>query len=167
MHGTKVVEALEISKESIEKIIHTYEQDQRYALAIMQDMQRTFQYVPKEGMQQLSAYLGCPISSLYAMATFYKALSLEPKGRHIIKCCDGTACHIRGSSTLIDGIQNVLGIHPSETTKDGEFSFETVNCLGSCALAPVLVVDDVYYGKVTLEKLRKILEETQKGGAAE
>ncbi|MEF9941108.1 MAG: NADH-quinone oxidoreductase subunit NuoE [Lachnospiraceae bacterium] len=163
----KAVNTLEIATESIEKIIHTYEQDQRYALAIMQDMQRTFQYVPKEGIQQLSAYLGCPISSLYAMATFYKALSLKPKGKHIIKCCDGTACHIRGSSTLIDGIQSVLEIQPGETTKDGEFSFETVNCLGSCALAPVLVVDDVYYGKVTLEKLRTILKEIQKGGATE
>lgn len=101
-----------------------------------------------------------------AMATFYKALSLVPKGEHIIKCCDGTACHIRGASTLIDGIERELGIGPGETTKDGLFSFETVNCLGSCALAPVLVVDDVYYGKVTLEKLREIIEDVRKGGAA-
>ena len=157
---------LEVSKESIERIIHSYECSQRYALAIMQDMQRTYQYVPREGLEALAEYLGCPVSALYAMATFYKALSLVPKGEHTIKCCDGTACHIRGASTLIDGIERELGIGPGETTEDGLFSFETVNCLGSCALAPVLVVDDVYYGKVTLEKLREIIEDVRKGGAA-
>ena len=157
---------MEVSIESIEKIIHSYECSQRHALAIMQDMQRTYQYVPREGMEALARYLGCPVSALYAMATFYKALSLVPKGEHIIKCCDGTACHIRGASTLIDGVRRELGIGPGETTEDGFFSFETVNCLGSCALAPVLVVDDVYYGKVTLEKLKEILNEVRKGGAA-
>ncbi|MEG0722377.1 MAG: NAD(P)H-dependent oxidoreductase subunit E [Lachnospiraceae bacterium] len=154
-----------MSATQIEKIIESYEKDQRYALAIMQDMQRAFQYVPKEGIKQLSEYLECPVSSLYAMATFYKALSLVPKGKHIVKCCDGTACHIRGAATLVDGVSRILGIAPGETTKDGEFSFETVNCLGSCALAPVLVVDDVYYGKVTLEKLQSILSQMQEGGA--
>lgn len=157
---------MEVTRESLDKIIHSYECSQRYALAILQDMQRAYQYVPKEGLEALAGYLECPVSSLYAMATFYKALSLTPKGEHIIKCCDGTACHIRGASTLIDGVKRELGIDPGETTADGLFSFETVNCLGSCALAPVLVVDDVYYGKVTLEKLKEILEDVRKGGAA-
>ena len=156
---------MEVSKENIDEIIHSYECSQRYALAIMQDMQRRYQYVPKEGLDALAEYLGCPVSSLYAMATFYKALSLVPKGEHIIKCCDGTACHIRGASTLIDGVERELGISPGETTSDGLFSFETVNCLGSCALAPVLVVDDVYYGKVTLEKLKEIIQTVREGGA--
>lgn len=159
-----MVESVEVTAEKIDQIIQSYQKNQRYALAIMQDMQRTFQYVPREGLQALSVYLGCPEASLYAMATFYKALSLIPKGEHIIKCCDGTACHIRGATTLVDGIERELGILPGETTEDGLFSFETVNCLGSCALAPVLVVDDVYYGKVTLEKLRNILAEIREGG---
>lgn len=156
---------MEVSKENIDEIIHSYECSQRYALAIMQDMQRRYQYVPKVGLDALAEYLGCPVSSLYAMTTFYKALSLVPKGEHIIKCCDGTACHIRGASTLIDGVERELGISPGETTSDGLFSFETVNCLGSCALAPVLVVDDVYYGKVTLEKLKEIIQTVREGGA--
>lgn len=88
-----------------------------------------------------------------------------PKGEHIIKCCDGTACHIRGASTLIDGVERELGISPGETTSDGLFSFETVNCLGSCAMAPVLVVDDVYYGRVTPEKLKGIIQTVREGGA--
>lgn len=149
--------------EKIEVIIGKYEPNQRYALAIMQDMQRAFNYVPREGLSRLSEYLNCPISALYSMATFYKALSLIPKGKYIIKCCDGTACHIRGSSVLIDGVYSELGLKPGETTSDGLFTFETVNCLGSCALAPVLVVGDTYYGKVTLEKLKEIIDNYKEG----
>lgn len=158
---------MEVTEKNMREIIEGYEPDQRYALAIMQDMQRTFQYVPREGLELLAAHLGCPVSALYSMATFYKALSLVPKGVHIIKCCDGTACHIRGASTLIEGIARELGIGPGETTPDGQFSLETVNCLGSCALAPVMVIDDVYYGKVTLERLKEILSEVRKGGSGQ
>lgn len=146
-----------ISKEQIESILQSYPREQRYSLAIMQDMQRAFNYIPREGLEALSAYLGCPLSSLYSMATFYKALSLKPKGKHIIKLCDGTACHIRGSVNLRGGVERILGIGDGETTVDGLFSLELVNCLGSCALAPVMVVDETYYGKVTMEQLPEIL----------
>lgn len=117
-------------------------------------------------MEALANYLGCPMSSLYAMATFYKALSLKPKGRHIIKLCDGTACHIRGSANLLSGIERLLGIQAGETSADGQFSLELVNCLGSCALAPVMVVDDTYYGKVTMERLPEILAQYREEGQA-
>ena len=143
----------------INEIIHNYPNEQRYSLAIMQDMQREFNYIPREGMEALAEYLGCALSVLYSMATFYKALSLKPKGKHIIKLCDGTACHIRGSITLKDGITRALGIDDGETTEDGLFSLELVNCLGSCALAPVMVVDDVYYGKMTVEKLPEVINQ--------
>ena len=157
---------MEVSEKRIEEIIHSYQPDRRYALAILQDMQREFQYVPRgRAWRRWRRNWAARCLPLYAMATFYKALSLVPKGRHIIKCCDGTACHIRGASTLIDGIRRELKIGPGETTQDGMFSLETVNCLGSCALAPVLVVDDVYYGKVTLEKLKEILQTVREGGA--
>jgi len=146
-----------VSMERIDAILHSYPCEQRFSLAIMQDMQHEFNYIPKEGMEALSAYLGCSLASLYSMATFYKALSLKPKGRHIIKLCDGTACHIRGSVNLYGGIQRLLGIRDGETSADGLFSLELVNCLGSCALAPVMVVDETYYGKVTMEKLPEIL----------
>ena len=143
----------------INEIIHNYPAEQRYSLAIMQDMQRQFNYIPREGMEALAEYLGCALSVLYSMATFYKALSLKPKGKHIIKLCDGTACHIRGSITLKEGITRALGIDDGETTEDGMFSLELVNCLGSCALAPVMVVDDVYYGKMTVEKLPEVINQ--------
>ena len=144
-------------KKLIEEIIHNYPAEQRYSLAIMQDMQRQFNYIPRDGMEALAEYLGCALSVLYSMATFYKALSLKPKGKHIIKLCDGTACHIRGSMTLKEGVTRALGIDDGETTEDGLFSLELVNCLGSCALAPVMVVDDVYYGRMTIEQVPEVL----------
>lgn len=155
---------LQTDKEKIAEILRSYPCEQRYCLAIMQDMQKHYNYIPKEGMEELAEYLGCPLSSLYSMATFYKALSLKPKGKHIIKLCDGTACHIRGSANLRDGVARILGIGDGETTEDGLFSLELVNCLGSCALAPVMVVDDVYYGKVTMEKLASILNSYREEG---
>lgn len=158
---------MQISMEEISGILRQYPKEQRYCLAIMQDMQRRYNYIPREGMEALADYLACPLSSLYSMATFYKALSLKPKGRHIIKLCDGTACHIRGASTLCDGVQRILGIGADETTADGLFSLELVNCLGSCALAPVMVVDDVYYGKVTMEKLPGIFEQYREEATAQ
>ena len=153
---------MQITTEEIKGILAQYPQEKRYSLAIMQDMQRKFNYIPKEGMEELAEYLNTPLSSLYAMATFYKALSLNPKGKHIIKLCDGTACHIRGANNLIGGIQSILGIGDDQTTEDGMFSLELVNCLGSCALAPVIVIDDVYYGKMTLEKLPELLDSYRK-----
>ena len=150
---------MQIPMEDIQAILQAYPPEQRFSLAMLQDMQHKFNYIPREGMEALAVYLGCPLSSLYAMATFYKALSLKPKGRHIIKLCDGTACHIRGSTTLLDGVRRLLGIDAGETSEDGLFSLELVNCLGSCALAPVMVVDGTYYGRVTLEKLPKILDQ--------
>ncbi|MBP3215026.1 MAG: NAD(P)H-dependent oxidoreductase subunit E, partial [Clostridium sp.] len=145
-------------------VIENYPPEQRFSLAIMQDLQHKYNYIPREGMEQLSEYLGCPLSSLYSMATFYKALSLKPKGRHIIKLCDGTACHIRGSAGLLDGISRLLGIGDGGVTEDGMFSLELVNCLGSCALAPAMLIDENYHGKVTVEKLPSILDSYRKGG---
>ncbi len=145
--------------------IDTYPKNRRYALAALQDMQRGYGYIPKEQLYALAEHMGCPVSHLYAMATFYKALSLKPKGRHVIKVCDGTACHIRGAINLVSGIERTLGVAPGETTDDGEFSLELVNCLGSCALAPVMVVDETYYGKVTLEQLPEIFEKYREGAA--
>jgi NADH-quinone oxidoreductase subunit E len=94
---------------------------------------------------------------LYAMATFYKALSLKPKGRFVIKVCDGTACHIRGATVLLDALERQLSIRPGDTTADGLFTVETVNCLGACAIAPVMVVDGQYFARVRPDQVEGIL----------
>ena len=143
----------------ISSIIHTYPDKMEYALAILQDMQHAFGYVPREGITAAAEYLSCPVSHLYSMVTFYKALSITPKGKHIIKVCNGTACHIRKSVELAEDICRELSIRPGGTTKDGLFSLELVNCVGACALAPVMLIDDTYYGNLTKKKLKKILAE--------
>lgn len=162
--GTLVLEMPEVPRERIEAIIQCYPPERRYALAVMQDMQHSFDYLPRTALELLAEYMSFPLAQLYSMATFYKALSLKPKGRHIIKVCDGTACHIKASLNIIDELDRLLGIRPGDVTPDGQFSLETVNCLGSCALAPVVLIDGTHYGKVTLEKLSGILESYKPGG---
>lgn len=147
-----------------ELIISQYPSDRRYALAALQSMQREFNYIPKEGLLALAHHVGCRSAELYAMATFYKALSLEPKGRHIIKVCDGTACHIYGATSLVIGLERLLSIKPGQTTQDGEFSIELVNCVGSCALAPVVVIDEEYHGKVSMESLPALIDAYSRKG---
>ena len=151
----------------IKEIIGAYPADQRFALAALQDMQHAFNYIPAEGMEHLAAYLGCPESQLYSMATFYKALSLTPKGDHIIKICNGTASHLRGAMNLATELKRDLGIEPGETTEDGTFSVELVNCLGSCALAPVMLVDGNYHNTLRVEQIPGIIESYATQGAEE
>ena len=146
-----------VFKNDITGIVERYPRDRRYSLAILQDIQREFGYIPREAFDILALYLNVKIASLYSMATFYRALSLKPKGKHIIKVCDGTACHIRGSTVLLETLERSLGIKAGETTKDGLFSIDTVNCLGACAIAPVMVVDELYYPKVKPDEVEKIL----------
>jgi len=155
----------ETPEKTIESILGSYEKDRRFALVMMQDMQRLYNYVPREGLEALAKHLDCPLADIYSMATFYKALSLKPKGKHIIKICDGTTCHIRGSGNLISGIHRALGIDPEETTEDGMFSLELVNCLGACALAPVMLIDETYYGNVKMEELSGIFDAVREGAS--
>lgn len=143
--------------ESID-IIKKYPKEKRFTLAILQDIQKQYGFIPNPVMFYISEYLNEPISSIYSMATFYKALSLKPKGKNIIKVCNGTACHIRGSKSILDELINILKINAGETTKDGLFSIEIVNCLGACALAPVMVINDKYYGSMTKEKIENIID---------
>lgn len=144
--------------ESVELLIK-YPQEKRFTLSILQDIQNKYGFIPRETMHYIAEYLNIPVSDIYSMATFYKALSLKPKGIHVIKVCNGTACHIRGSNILIDEIKELLNIKPGETTDDGLFSMDIVNCLGACALAPVMVIDSKYYGAMTKEKIKVVLDE--------
>jgi len=139
-------------------VLNTKNLEKRHALAYLQDIQKQFGYIPKENILNLAGILDMPVSELYAIATFYKTLSLTPRGKHLIQVCDGTACHIRGSVRLLDVIKRELGIAPGGTTRDREFSLKVVNCLGACALAPAMIIDDNYHGGVTADKLHVILD---------
>ncbi|MCL1847777.1 MAG: NAD(P)H-dependent oxidoreductase subunit E [Coriobacteriia bacterium] len=153
-------------EERIREIAQRYPAEKRFSLAVLQDVQREFNYIPPEALPLIKEHLGPDVreGQLYALATFYKALSLKPKGKHIIKICDGTACHMQGSTRLITAVQLALGIGPGECTPDGQFSLELVNCVGSCALAPIMIVDETYHSKVTMEGLPAILDTYRPGG---
>ena len=152
-------------REIIQEIIDGYPAEQHISLPAMQDMQRRLGYVPREGLEALSKRLGRSMASLYSMASFYKALSLKPKGKHVIRICDGTACHLKGEPLLLNSLAGALGISPGETTADGLFSLETVNCLGSCSIAPAMMIGDQYYGKLTMESLSEIISGFRKEDA--
>ena len=146
-----------MESKDIGRLVKAYPREKQHSLAILQDIQRKFGYIPKEGIEITAEHLGVKTAMLYAMATFYRALSLKPRGKHTIKVCDGTACHIRGSSVLLNTLERTLGIKPGEMTRDGLFSIETVNCLGACAIAPVMVVDEQYFSRVKPDMVGEIL----------
>lgn len=150
--------AMDINEKKIDEIVSSFPREKSSILAIMQDIQKEFNYLPREGMVKISDHVNVPISRVYSMATFYKAFSLVPKGRYTIKVCDGTACHIKGSNVLLNQLNKVLDITAGETTADGLFSIETVNCLGACALAPVMVINDKVYPKVTSSAIADIIK---------
>jgi len=129
-------------------------------MAVLEEIQARYRYLPKDALILVSERLGVPLSQTYSVATFYNAFSLKPKGRHIINVCLGTACIVRGSRKVLDRISDRLGIQPGETTDDGELSLETVNCLGACALGPIVVVDGDHHGKMTAARAEKLLAES-------
>lgn len=149
----------EETRRGIQLIIARYPAERRYILPIMQDIQKEFNYLPREAVRMIAGYVGAPVSLVYSMATFYKAFSLQPRGRVHMRMCDGTACHIKGSQVVLDEIHKLIGISPGETTADAQFSLETVNCLGACALAPVLVANQRVHPKMTPSAVREIIKQ--------
>ena len=124
----------------------------------LQDIQTHCGYVSEEAMRTVSAMLPVPLIEVYRVANFYTAFTLEPRGRHLITVCDGTACHVRGAPRMLDELRGQLGVQPGQTTEDGLFTVETVNCLGACALGPIVVSDGVYHNHMTPGKLRGLIE---------
>uniref|UniRef100_UPI0038CD29AE NADH-quinone oxidoreductase subunit NuoE n=1 Tax=Methanochimaera problematica TaxID=2609417 RepID=UPI0038CD29AE len=139
--------------------MYSYPDDPRYLLPILQDIQEKEHYISVEAMQQVAKSLKVPEAQVYSVATFYKALSLVPQGKYVIKMCNGTACHIRGSIKILEAFEKELDIKNEETTKDGMFTLQTVNCLGACALAPVVMINDRVFGKVKVKDVPEIIKE--------
>jgi NADH-quinone oxidoreductase subunit E len=143
---------------SPDKILDKYEGKQGILIQVLLDIQSEFNWIPPEAMQRISERFRIPKSEIYRTASFYKALSLIPRGRHLVRVCLGTACHVRGGPRIMDRAQEILGIREGETTEDMKFTVERVNCLGCCALGPVMVVDQEYHGNITPAKVAEILE---------
>ncbi len=131
-------------------------------IEVLQDIQGIYNYLPEEALWKVAKMLDVPIIEVFRAANFYKAFSLHPRGKHLITICMGTACHVRGAPKFSDEVLAQLEIEPGQTTKDRLFTVETVNCLGACALAPVLIMDGKYYDHMTSLKLRKLIQSTKK-----
>ena len=143
--------------ERIAAIIDKYSGEKGQLISILQDIQSELYYLPKEALAQVSDTMGIPSSQVYSVATFFKAFSLKPRGKYLINVCLGTACHVRGAARVLDQIERTLAINPGETTEDLKFTLETVNCMGCCALGPVVKIDDQYFGEMGPEKVNPLL----------
>lgn len=139
------------------KVLQKYEYDKESLIQVLLNIQQNFGWLPQEMLSEVSRQLEIPYSQVYQIATFYKAFSLAPRGKHVIRICKGTSCNVRGAQVVLDGLERKLGIGRDETTIDGKFSLETVNCIGCCALGPMMTVDGEYYGKLKLQNLNTIL----------
>jgi NADH:ubiquinone oxidoreductase subunit E len=147
-----------MSHESIETILGERRSQPHQLIEVLQDIQEAHGYISQEAATAVSHYLGVPLIEVYRAASFYKALSLEPRGKHVITLCMGTACHVRGSKLLLDQASSQLGMDNGGTTKDGLFTVERVNCLGACAIGPVAVLNDVYHHHMTSAKLSALID---------
>jgi len=148
----------------VNEIIDKYQAEKSSLIGIFQDIQAEYRYLPKEAISRVVERLGIPLTQAYMVATFYKSFSLVPRGEHEIHVCLGTACHLRGGQRLVENFERTLGVKAGGTTQDLKFTLETVNCLGACALAPLVRVDQKNYAKVTADKITKIVKEYRPDG---
>jgi NADH:ubiquinone oxidoreductase subunit E len=150
-------------KNKINQIVKQYTEDQGTLISLLQDIQTEFGYLPREVLSQVSEKLDIPLSKIFAVATFYHSFSMEPQGRNTVSVCTGTACHVKNSGNLAEGVSRQLGLENDEgTSADGAFTLKKVRCLGCCSMAPVVKVNEDIYGGMTQVKTGKILQHYRK-----
>ena len=149
---------MEVSVSDINDIINREATGEGSLIAALEEIQERYRYLPPEALLLASERLGVPLSQAYSVATFYNAFSLKPKGKHCLHVCMGTACHVRGSPQVLERLQAKLGIKAGETTRDHLFTLETVNCLGACALGPIVVTNEEYSGQMTTQKADRLIK---------
>ena len=151
-----------MNEERLTEILGNYEADQSKIIAVLQDIQEEFGYLPKDAIHTVSKEMNIPLSRVLSLATFFNAFSLKPKGRHPINVCLGTACHVRGAQLILEKLERELSLKSGDTSEDGHFSLEEVRCVGCCGLAPVIMVGDEFHGKLTQSKIPGVLKKYQK-----
>lgn len=149
-------------EQQIAQIVSRYQADRGSVIAILQDVQEEFSYLPRPALVEVSRTLGIPLSRVLSLATFYKAFSLKPKGRHPVHVCLGTACHVRGAQLVMEKFERELGLKTGETSSDQSFSLDAVRCVGCCGLAPVVTVGDEVHGKITPAKVTGLIKKYRK-----
>lgn len=142
----------------VKEITSNYGNNRDSLISILQDVQTEYHYLPEECLKEVATVLDIPMIQVYGVATFFKAFSLKPRGEHTVKVCTGTACHVRNSTSVLDEISRELELKPGNTSTDLKFTLETVNCLGACALGPIVVIDEEYQGQMNPGKVKKILK---------
>lgn len=146
----------------VDKLVRRNGMGRESLIPILQDIQREFNWLPMEALEIVSKELDIPLMDVYGVATFYRTFSLKPRGKHIVTVCLGTACHVRGGQRIADFLSREMGIQPGETTENMKFTLETVNCLGACALGPIVVVNGEYHGQMTTSKAAVLLKGLRK-----
>lgn len=159
---TEVVEQQKVDLSAIDSLIEKYNGKKGNMIPLLQGIQEEFGYLPKEAFTKVSKETGLELSEMYGVATFYAQFRLKPVGKHIVKVCHGTACHVQNAKELTDALQDSLNVDDGETTEDGMFTLESVACLGCCSLAPVLMIGDETYGKLTGDKAVKIVRDIKR-----
>ncbi len=152
--------------ETLEGALKGRENHPHQLIEVLQDIQEKEGYISQDAMRAVSTTLGAPLIEVYRVASFYKAFTLSPRGKHLITVCTGTACHVRGAPRLLDELNGQLDVEPGQTTDDGMFTVESVNCLGACALGPIAVLDGQYHDHMTPVKLRKLIKSVCQGEEA-
>ena len=141
----------------IDRIIEKFGCEKGVLIQLLLEIQQELNWIPPEAITRINKKLKIPVSEIYRVASFYTALSLKPRGRHLVRVCAGTACYVRGGPRILDSVERTLDIRAGETTQDGKFTLETVNCLGCCALGPVVEIDGQYHGKLSSATVGKLL----------
>jgi NADH-quinone oxidoreductase subunit E len=148
-------------QDKLREIFAHYHGDRQELIPILQETQEQFRYLPAEAMREISKFLHIPESTIYGVSTFYAQFKLTPLGRKIVKICRGTACHVRGGAKILEETEKILGIKAGETTDDLEYTLESIACFGSCALAPVMVIDNNVYGRMATNKVKGVITGTE------
>ena len=151
--------AKKMNKEVLEESVEKYKNEPGALIPILQEIQERFGYLPEEALIFVSDEMDIPLGRIWGVVTFYSQFYLTPRGRNIIRLCQGTACHVRGARRLLEKVERVLGIKRGETTPDLEFTLETVRCLGTCFLAPVIMINHDYFGRMTPDKVENVLQQ--------
>ena len=149
--------AVDIQK--VDSIVEKYKERPGAIIQVLQEIHSEYNYLPAEAVKTAAMALGVPLSRAFSLATFYRSFSLEPRGRKIVKVCLGTACHIRGGPTVLESFEESLHLKPGGTTEDRAFTLETVRCLGACAMAPLVMVNETYHGQMDPEKVKNLVED--------
>ncbi|MFO8051379.1 MAG: NADH-quinone oxidoreductase subunit NuoE [Thermoplasmatota archaeon] len=157
---------MKISENRIRDLIAPFKGSKGVTIPVLQAVQNEFGHIPPEAFQIIESEIGIPTSKSYGVATFYAQFRLAPIGKHIIKVCNGTACHVKGAETIVKALRDHLGLETLDTTEDKLFTIDEVACLGCCSLAPVMMIDDTTYGNLTIDKMKDVLERYGKEGGS-